>query len=92
MSEVVQWPERTLQSRKLSTGGHGQWPERLLGSEHKDFLEGPFPQLRFQGGFMLFQKSLEQPSQWSFSGQMIGRHAWIDCYRREQWYVKSPVR
>lgn len=64
MSEVAQWPERPLQSRMFSIGEHRQWLERLLGSElsmdeHKEYLEGPFPQLRFQRGFMLFQKSME---------------------------------
>lgn len=76
---------------------HGQWPKTLLCralllGEQEEWLERPFSKLTFQAGFTLFQKSLEQPSQWSFSCEVINRHVWIGSYRKEQWYVKSPVR
>lgn len=56
--------------------------------EHEEWLERPFSQPLFQAGFILFQKSLKQPSQWSFSCQVINRLVWSDPYRREQWYVE----
>lgn len=64
----------------------------LLPGECEEWPEGPLSQLIFQADFLLLQKSLEQPSQWSFPCQVTDRHVWLDSSRREQWCVKSPVR
>lgn len=58
---------------------HGPWPEILLcralfPGEREEWPEGPLSQLIFQADFTLLQKSLEQPSQWSFPRQVTDRH------------------